>query len=75
MRLKQKTIERVNFLKEATGTDNRTQITAEALALAAWWVESKQEGAKIYAEYPDGKRESVVIPGLEPINNHETERV
>jgi hypothetical protein len=66
MRFRPETVDRVRFLQKVTGVENRTQITAEAIALAKWWVKKKKEGAKVYAEYPDGERESVVIPGLEP---------
>lgn len=74
MRLQPETVDRVNLLMDATGKENRTQLTAEAIALAAWWVEAKEKGAEIYAEYPDGEREKIVLPGLEPIdqNNHES---
>ena len=71
MRFQPETVDRVSFLRKETGIDNRTQITAEAIALAKWWVKKKKEGAKLYAEYPDGERESVVIPGLEPSDPYE----
>lgn len=71
MRFQPETVDRVNSLQEMTGVRNRTQVTAEAIALAQWWVKKKSEGAKLYAEYPDGERESVVIPGLEPNSTYE----
>lgn len=72
MRFQPDTVDRVNFIQDATGVQNRTQVTAEAITLAKWWVKSRMDGAKLYAEYPDGERESVVIPGLEPKNDHDS---
>lgn len=71
MRLQPETIDAINYIRDVTGIDNRTQIAASAIALARWWIERKETGAKLYAEYPDGERERVVIPKLEPPNNGE----
>jgi len=65
MRFQPDTLRNVQFLKEATGVENRTQITVDAIGLAKWYVEKMREGAKVYAEYPDGSRESVVMPRFE----------
>jgi hypothetical protein len=62
MRFKQDTIENMNYLKKATGIDNRTQLTADAIALAAWFVKRQAQGGRIYVEYEDGEREAVFMP-------------
>jgi hypothetical protein len=62
MRFRKDTIENVNYLKRATGIDNRTQLTADAIALAAWFVKRQQNGGRIYVEYEDGEREAVFMP-------------
>jgi len=62
MRFRGDTIENVNYLKEATGIDNRTQLTADAIALAAWFVKRQAQGGRIYVEYEDGEREAVFMP-------------
>lgn len=68
MRLRSSTLDKVNLLQEQTNARNRTEAVARAIDLAAWWVQKQQEGAKVYAEHPDGTRESVIVAGLE-INN------
>ena len=64
MRFRGDTIENVNYLKEATGIDNRTQLTADAIALAAWFVKRQAQGARVYVEFEDGEREAVFMPRL-----------
>lgn len=66
MRLKPETLRRVATLKNVTGKENRTALVSKAITLAEWAVTRMEDGAKIYAEYPNGNREHVVIPGLEP---------
>jgi len=62
MRFRGDTIENMNYLKEATGIDNRTQLTADAIALAAWFVKRQAQGARVYVEFEDGEREAVFMP-------------
>ena len=62
MRFRGDTIENMNYLKEATGIDNRTQLTADAIALAAWFVKRQAQGARVYVELEDGEREAVFMP-------------
>ena len=62
MRFRGDTIENMNYLKEATGIDNRTQLTADAIALAAWFVKRQAQGGRIYVEFEDGEREAVFMP-------------
>jgi hypothetical protein len=62
MRFKKDTVESVKSLKAATGVQNRTQITVDAITLAKWYVDRTREGAEIYAEYPDGSRETIAMP-------------
>ena len=64
MRFRGDTIENMNYLKEATGIDNRTQLTADAIALAAWFVKRQAQGGRIYVEFEDGEREAVFMPRL-----------
>ena len=64
MRFRGDTIENVSYLKEATGIDNRTQLTADAIALAAWFVKRQAQGARVYVEFEDGEREAVFMPRL-----------
>lgn len=66
MRLMPKTLDAIEYIQEAIGARNRTQAIVEAINLARWWIQKRQEGARIYAESPDGERESVVMSGLEP---------
>ena len=64
MRFRGDTIENMGYLKEATGIDNRTQLTADAIALAAWFVKRQAQGARVYVEFEDGQREAVFMPRL-----------
>jgi ABC-type transport system involved in Fe-S cluster assembly fused permease/ATPase subunit len=73
MRLRSKTLEKVNVLQSDTDARNRTEAIARAIDLAAWWIQKQKEGAKVYAEHPDGTRESVIVAGLE-LNGNEKQR-
>jgi hypothetical protein len=71
MRFQPDTLRNVEFLKTVTGLENRTQLAADAIALAAWYAARTKEGAEIYAEYPDGEREKVSAPRLEATQQDE----
>lgn len=71
MRLRSTTLDKVNVLQEETNARNRTEAIARAIDLAAWWISKQREGAEVFAEHPDGTRESVVVAGLEIENGNE----
>lgn len=70
MRLMPKTLDAIEYIQQALGARNRTQAIVEAINLARWWIEKRNEGAKIYAEYPSGEREAVVLAGSTPETAH-----
>jgi hypothetical protein len=72
MRLRSETLEKVNVLQSDTDARNRTEAIARSIDLAAWWIQKQKEGARVFAEYPDGTRESVIVAGLE-INDNRKE--
>lgn len=72
MRFQPATLENVEFLKAATGIENRTLITATAIALAKGLIERQMNGGTIYVEWPDGKREPVAMQGFPSLASLET---
>jgi len=63
MRFRQDTLANVEFLKRHSKTNNRTAITAAAIALARFLVGKTLNGGKIYIEYENGEREAVLVVG------------
>lgn len=63
MRLKPKTIERIDSLGRRSGTSNRTQVVANAIQFTEVLSEYIHSGAQIYVE-KDGKRELLKIVGI-----------
>lgn len=64
MRLRQQTLDRIENLRQLTGTDNRTQIVSGSIQLAELLIKNQNEGGKLILEKPDGTKELVKIIGL-----------
>jgi hypothetical protein len=64
MRLQPKTLESIEDLRMLTRTENRTQIVSSAIQLTAELLSSLKQGAKIYIEKPNGKKELIKFIGL-----------
>lgn len=63
VRLRKETIDRIEYLRAATGR-NRTQVIVDALALLYRLVEVQQSGGSILLEKPDGKTIQIEYVGL-----------
>jgi hypothetical protein len=57
MKLSDKTLKRVEALKEITGVDNRTAIVAQSIGLYHDMLESLRNGDRIIIERKNGDRE------------------
>jgi ribonucleotide monophosphatase NagD (HAD superfamily) len=64
MRLRPKTVERINNLSVLTGTSNKTQLIANSIELAEELIKNTKEGAKIYIVKKDGTKELLKILGI-----------
>ena len=65
MRLRKQTLERVEYLKKAMETDNRTQVVAQAIRIAYELARELGEGNKLFIETPEGKKKKEVkVVGL-----------
>ncbi|MFZ6024915.1 MAG: hypothetical protein ACOYVG_10750 [Bacteroidota bacterium] len=64
MRFQPKTVERINHLSDMTGISNRTQLVSSSIQLTEELIKNVNEGAKIYIERKDGKKELLKIVGI-----------
>jgi len=64
MRLRKKTLDRLEELHELTGIDNRTQIVTSSIQLAHWISNVQHAGGKLVVEYSNGDREALRILGF-----------
>lgn len=64
MRLRPKSMQRINDLIDLTGIKNRTQLIANSIELTEELVKNAKEGAMIYIERKDGTRKILQIVGL-----------
>jgi len=63
MRLKPRTLEKLESLSNRSGISNKTQVIANAIQFTELISESIHSGGKIYIE-KDGKRELLTILGI-----------
>jgi hypothetical protein len=59
MKLSEKTLEKVEKLKEMLGEDNRTKIVSESITLYLEIAKALKQGAKVVIENKDGSREKL----------------
>ena len=64
MRLRPKTIETISRLQQVTGVSNRTQLVSASVEIANEVMSSLKEGAKVYIERPDGRKELLKVVGI-----------
>ena len=65
MKLKDKTLERIESLKDLTEIDNRTQLIAASIELTEELIKAIKNGSKIYIEDESGtKKEKLKIIGI-----------
>ncbi len=64
MRMQPKTLELIQSLSTLTGTTNRTQLISSSIQLTEEIVKNLQDGAKVYIESKDGKKELLKIVGI-----------
>lgn len=64
MRLRPKTIERIEKLRKNSGIDNRTQLVSNAIEVTEALSEYIHAGGKIYIEKKDGTKELLNIIGI-----------
>ena len=65
MRLRPRTLENINHLTALTGVANRTQLVAASIDIANELLTSiKEQGAKVYIEHPDGRKEILKLVGI-----------
>lgn len=63
MKLNPCTMEKINELKELIGEDNRTTLTANAIAIYHELAKSVRSGGKVYIKNPDGSRDRLILVG------------
>lgn len=65
MRVRKRTLDNIHELSSLTGVANRTQLVSASVDIAKEVLKSiKQEGAKVYIEHPDGRKEVLKLVGI-----------
>lgn len=64
MRLQPRTLERLEKLSDLTKITNKTQLISSSIQLTAEIIKSREEGAKVYLEFSNGKKEVLNLIGL-----------
>lgn len=64
MKLTDKTVERIESIKENTGEKNRTRLIAQSVEVFELLVNECRKGSKLEIKKLDGTKEVLVITGL-----------
>jgi hypothetical protein len=64
MRLRPKTINTIANLANVTGVTSKTQLVSASVEIANEVLSSLKQGAHVYIEHPDGRRELLKVVGV-----------